>query len=77
MQGAELPWPVIRDLLGDAKEAGMWFVRFYGGEPLLHPDLPKMIEYSRTIGLSHYLTTNGILLQHTRSMNFTQQDCAM
>lgn len=64
MQGAELPWPVIRDLLGDAKEAGMWFVRFYGGEPLLHPDLPKMIEYSRTIGLSHYLTTNGILLQH-------------
>jgi len=64
MPGAELPWPIIRNLLDDAKEAGMWFVRFYGGEPLLHADLPKMIEYSRKIGLSQYVTTNGILLQH-------------
>src|SRR5690348_6647163 len=51
MTGSQLPWPVVRDLLDDAKSAGFWDVRFYGGEPLLHPDLPKMIAHAHDIGL--------------------------
>jgi|GEM_PF-600537 len=62
MTGNQLPWPVVRDLLDDAKAAGFWDVRFYGGEPLLHPDLPKMIDHARSIGLGTYVTTNGMLL---------------
>lgn len=62
MTGSQLPWPIVRDLLDDAKAAGFWDVRFYGGEPLLHPDLPKMIEHANRIGLGTYVTTNGMLL---------------
>jgi cyclic pyranopterin phosphate synthase len=62
MTGSQLPWPVVRDLLDDAKAAGFWDVRFYGGEPLLHTDLPKMIAHAHSIGLGAYLTTNGMLL---------------
>lgn len=47
----------------DAKEAGIETVRIYGGEPLLHPDLHRMVERSVGLGLSTYVTTNGILLK--------------
>lgn len=63
MPNQQLPWPVARDLLDDAKAAGFEMVRLYGGEPLLHPDLPKMIEHSVSLGLRTYVTTNGILLE--------------
>ncbi|HUQ84272.1 MAG TPA: radical SAM protein [Gemmatimonadaceae bacterium] len=62
MTGSQLPWPVVRDLLDDAKALGIWQVRFYGGEPLLHPDLPKMIRHSVDLGLEPYVTTNGVRL---------------
>jgi molybdenum cofactor biosynthesis enzyme MoaA len=62
MPGSQLPWAVVKDMLDDAKAAGFWDVRFYGGEPLLHRDLPKMVEYALTIGLGAYVTTNGMLL---------------
>jgi len=47
MPGAELPWSVVQTLLSDAKAAGISSIRFYGGEPLLHRDLPKMVAYAR------------------------------
>jgi MoaA/NifB/PqqE/SkfB family radical SAM enzyme len=63
MPGNQLPWPIVRDLLDDAKTLGMWDVRFYGGEPLLHRDLPRMIAHSLGLGLQTHVTTNAILLR--------------
>jgi molybdenum cofactor biosynthesis enzyme MoaA len=63
MPGSELPWDTVRDLLDDAREAGFWDVRFYGGEPLLHRALPRMVEHASSLGLGVYVTTNGILLK--------------
>jgi molybdenum cofactor biosynthesis enzyme MoaA len=63
MPGHQLPYPMIEALLDDAKTAGIESVRFYGGEPLLHPDLPSMVRHAIDLGLSPYLTTNGILLK--------------
>jgi MoaA/NifB/PqqE/SkfB family radical SAM enzyme len=62
MPGAQLPWPIVRDLLDDARQGGFRSVRIYGGEPLLHPDLAKMVSHSLKLGFSTYVTTNGILL---------------
>lgn len=62
MPGSQLPWPVVRDLLDDAKAIGMWDVRLYGGEPLLHPDLPRMVEHTVKLGMECYVTTNAIRL---------------
>lgn len=62
MPGSQLPWPVVRDLLDDARQIGMWDVRLYGGEPLLHPDLPKMVEHTVKLGMECYVTTNAATL---------------
>lgn len=63
MPGAQLPWPVVRDLLDDAKTLGIQGIRLYGGEPLLHKDLCRIVAHARSLGLNPWLTTNGILLR--------------
>ena len=63
MLGQELPSHIVKNLLDDARTAGINMVRFYGGEPLLHPALPEMIEHSVQLGMETYITTNGILLK--------------
>ncbi len=54
---------------------GVETVRFYGGEPLLHPDLPTMIQYAIGIGLSPHITTNGLLLPHKKSAHCLTPAC--
>lgn len=60
MAGSQLSWEHIRDVLDDAKEAGIYKVRLYGGEPLLHPDLPRIVAYCKEIGLAPAVTTNAV-----------------
>lgn len=62
MPGAQLSWELVRELLTDARAAGVESVRLYGGEPLLHPDLPKMVAHAQALGLRAYVTTNALLL---------------
>jgi MoaA/NifB/PqqE/SkfB family radical SAM enzyme len=63
MTGQQLSLQQVVEALTDAKGAGINTVRFYGGEPLLHRDLPKMIERSVGLGFYTYVTTNGTLLK--------------
>jgi cyclic pyranopterin phosphate synthase len=62
MLGEQLPFHVVAQALEDASEAGFQFVRLYGGEPLLHPDIAKMVRQCRTLDLTPYITTNAVLL---------------
>jgi cyclic pyranopterin phosphate synthase len=63
MPGEQLPLPVVRDLLDDIKEFEFEVVRLYGGEPLVHKDIVKIVEHCSRLGLLTYMTTNGILLK--------------
>lgn len=63
MPGQQLSLDEVRDLLTDAKAAGVEMVRLYGGEPLLHRDLPEMVRLAINLGLATYVTTNGMLLR--------------
>jgi len=63
MPGQQLTLDEVKGLLDDAKAAGVETVRLYGGEPLLHPDLPAMVRHAIGLGLSTYVTTNGLLLR--------------
>jgi len=63
MPNSQLPLPIVRQALDDAAVAGAWSIRFYGGEPLLHKDLPKMVRHATDLGLPTYVTTNGMLLE--------------
>lgn len=63
MPGAQLSLSMIIDAIDDAADAGMTGIRFYGGEPLLHPDLPQMVAHAVRRGLRPWVTTNAILLK--------------
>jgi cyclic pyranopterin phosphate synthase len=63
MPNAQLPTSIVADLLADVAAAGYPTVRLYGGEPLLHPDLPLFVDLALRAGIKPYVTTNGILLQ--------------
>jgi cyclic pyranopterin phosphate synthase len=63
MVGAKLPFELVRGALDDARAAGANTARFFGGEPTLHEDLPRMIAHARQLGLDTYITTNGTLLK--------------
>ena len=49
-------------MLEDAAALGVTDVRLYGGEPLLHRDIEKFVARTVDLGMSPWLTTNGLLL---------------
>lgn len=59
MPGAQLSLPMVLGAIEDATAAGVHRIRFYGGEPLLHPHLPDMVQHARALGAQPYITTNG------------------
>ncbi len=63
MPGQTLPLRIVKDLLDDAHDAGFEGVRLYGGEPLLHPDLPEIVRHASRLGMNMWVTTNALLLR--------------
>lgn len=63
MPGHQLSLRVVKDLLDDAQAARFERVRLYGGEPLLHKELPRIIEHCARLRLGMWVTTNGVLLR--------------
>jgi len=53
----------VKRLLETASELGMYKVKYSGGEPLLHPEIENIIEYSSDLMDDVSLTTNGVLLE--------------
>lgn len=60
--GPELTQAEILRVLGEAAALGAREVSFFGGEPLLRPDLPDLIKGAKAMGLRTALTSNGLLL---------------
>ncbi|MEU8778694.1 cytosylglucuronate decarboxylase [Streptomyces sp. NPDC048606] len=50
------------DLLPKARDAGVGYVRFTGGEPLMHPDVVELVRAGTAAGMRMSLITNGALL---------------
>ncbi|MCA8969468.1 MAG: radical SAM protein [Planctomycetes bacterium] len=63
MTGSKLDLETVLHVLDDARKAGVNRARFFGGEPLLHEDLPAMIRHAKSLGLDAYVTTNATLLE--------------
>jgi len=62
MSGSSLDKGTVCRALEDGRAGGAEIVRLYGGEPLLHPDLPAMVKHAVKLGYVTYVTTNGMLL---------------
>lgn len=63
--GGDMPSAFVEETLSQAKECGFAEAVFIGGEPTLHPDLPKFMNFASKIGLTPILCTNGIKLADT------------
>jgi hopanoid biosynthesis associated radical SAM protein HpnH len=53
----------VKDVLGAVEESGTPMVSIAGGEPLLHPDIVKMVNALIERKIYVYLCTNAVLLQ--------------
>lgn len=62
MTGQQLPREVLEAMVDDAAALDVRSLRLYGGEPLLHVDLPHIVERAVRAGIGTYVTTNGVLL---------------
>lgn len=63
MPGHELELELVKSAVDDAKAAGIERVRLYGGEPLIHRDLPEIVAHIADRGLDMWMTTNAVLLK--------------
>ncbi|WP_228775173.1 cytosylglucuronate decarboxylase [Streptomyces sp. NRRL B-1677] len=50
------------ELLPRARAAGVWYVRFTGGEPLMHRDVVELVRRGTAAGMRMSVITNGMLL---------------
>jgi len=50
----------IKKLITGAANLGVFEIVFGGGEPTLHPDFPKILEYANTLGIAANFTTNSM-----------------
>ncbi|MBI4845688.1 MAG: radical SAM protein [Candidatus Omnitrophica bacterium] len=63
----EMPADQVKDILAQAKALGVKDCVLYGGEPLLRNDIYELVSFSRALGLTVTLITNGTLLDKERS----------
>lgn len=52
----------VKEILNQAKDLGTKNVIFSGGEPLLHSEIFKILEYSNNLSLTNHITSNGTLI---------------
>lgn len=58
----ELSTPMVFNILKQLKKAGCFFLGFTGGEPMLRPDIFKILRRARELGFEVILYTNGSLI---------------
>jgi SynChlorMet cassette radical SAM/SPASM protein ScmF len=56
-----LPFELYCSIIKEAKPLGLSTVKLTGGEPLLHPQIIDIIDFTRREGLSLSIETNGVL----------------
>ena len=55
----------FKEILAELASLGCRKVHFSGGEPLLRPRVPELVEYATSLGLRATLTTNGTRVDKT------------
>jgi len=64
--------PRFQEILVELAGLGCRKVHFSGGEPLLRPQTPDLIEYAAGLGLRTALTTNGSLVDKARARRLVE-----
>lgn len=62
-----LPYEAGRNILEELPRYGVTRVTFAGGEPTLHPDLPRLLRHATEAGLITAIVSNGELRARPRT----------
>lgn len=65
---AELDTDEVRSGLDALWKAGVRWITFGGGEPLMRADMIDIVQYARKKGFRAYLSTNGFLLEQHKQL---------
>lgn len=57
---------LLADAITQAREEGYNDAAFSGGEPILYPELRRLLEHSKSLGMITNLVSNGMLLEGKR-----------
>ena len=57
-----IPFDIFKRVVAETTEMGLQTVCFSGGEPFLHPDIVKMIEFVHSQGLNSYVYSSGVYM---------------
>jgi MoaA/NifB/PqqE/SkfB family radical SAM enzyme len=60
-RGLTLPYQRAARIISNCRRLGGEYITFLGGEPTLHPDLPRMIAHANSLGYSQVMVdSNGL-----------------
>ena len=62
-----IPLNLFKQVIDKGISLGLKTVCFSGGEPFLHPDFLKMIDYTAEKGLNSFIYTSGIVLDNSEN----------
>ena len=61
-------------VIEEAGELGIDYIGFSGGEPLVHPHFPLLLERCHDLGMVNSIVTNGIALSYERARMLARYD---
>ena len=69
---APIPMGRFKEVIGELAELGCQKIHFSGGEPMLRPQLPDLIELAAGLGIRVTLTTNGTLVDKVKAKRLVE-----
>ena len=57
----------FKEIISELAELGCKKIHFSGGEPMLRPKLPELVEHASCLGIRGTLTTNGTLINKEKA----------
>jgi radical SAM protein with 4Fe4S-binding SPASM domain len=67
-----VPAKRFRDVLTELADLGTKKIHISGGEPMLRPQIPDLIEHTASLGIRVTMTTNGTLIDKTNAKRLVE-----
>ena len=67
----------FKEVLYELAEAGTKKIHISGGEPMLRPQVPELIEQASALGIKVTMTTNGTLIDKVKAKRLVEVGCVV
>ena len=72
MREAPVPSERFMEVLNELAESGTQKIHISGGEPMLRPQVPELVEQASTLGIKVTMTTNGTLIDKVKAKRLVE-----